>query len=95
MAEFITRVELTDANSDDYSTLHEEMDNEGFTKTIKDGNGIEYKLPDATYSYVSSVLNKSDVLQKAKKAASKTNKSYKILVTQSAGSTWIYLDKVK
>lgn len=94
MTEFITRVELNNANSENYLTLHEEMRKEGFIKTIGDSSG-NYYLPDATYNYISDTLNKSDVIQKAKKAASTTNKSYKNLVTKSAGSTWCNLDKVK
>ncbi len=97
MAKFITRVELHKADSDDYETLHEEMQNEGFTRTIQDGSSkIWYHLPDAVYRYDNSLIDDTNtVLQKAIRAANKTNKENSVLVTKSDGSEWYNLEKVK
>lgn len=94
MAKFTTRVELHSADSDDYDTLHEEMKNEGFTRTITSGDGIEYHLPTAEYNYEANIT-RDGVFKKAKSAAGKTGKNYSLLVTESEGRTWYNLDKVK
>jgi len=97
MAKFITRIELHNADSDDYEKLHEEMEIEGFTRTIQDGNTKKwYHLPDAIYRYDnSSIENTSTVLDKARRAANKTNKENSILVTKSDGSKWYDLKEIK
>jgi hypothetical protein len=48
MATFTTRVLLH--NSDDYETLHEEMEDEEFTRTIMNSDEKEYHLPEAEYN---------------------------------------------
>lgn len=92
MAKFTTRVELHKANSDDYDTLHEEMENEGFTRTITDTDtNEEFHLPEAEYNYEGNTT-KGDVLDKAKKAADNTGRKYSILVTKSNGRIFSNLD---
>jgi hypothetical protein len=93
MAKFTTRVELHKANSEDYDTLHEEMENQGFTRTIKSDDDKEYHLPEAEYNYEGSITRDS-VMTKAKTAANKTGKKYSILITESNGRTWYNLDEV-
>ena len=51
MARFITRIELHNADSDDYEILHQEMEREDFNKTIESDDNIEYHLPDGEYFY--------------------------------------------
>ncbi|HVB16639.1 MAG TPA: hypothetical protein VNF04_08915 [Stellaceae bacterium] len=92
MAIFTTRVELHGADEDDYETLHAEMKARRFTQTIS-ASGKTYQLPTAEYNYRGNVT-KHDVLNKAKAAASKTNRTYSILVTQSNGRTWTGLREV-
>ena len=94
MASFTVRVELhDDPTSEDYDTLHEAMENEGFSRIIKDSKGTEYHLPDAEY-IISGSFTKQNVLQKAKNAASQTGKDYSVLVTESNGRTWYNLKSI-
>jgi hypothetical protein len=93
MSVFITRVELHDAESEDYDNLHKYMEDEGFSRTISSDANVEYHLPTAEY-LITGNYTRSQVLQKAKSAAGKTNKIYGIIVTESHGQTWSGLDKV-
>lgn len=93
MASFTVRIVLYDANWDDYKRLYEEMGKEGFTDEISSDDGITYEMPDGEY-IISGTLTRSDVLAKAKSAASKTGRKYAVFVTQSSGQTWYGLKKV-
>lgn len=90
MTNFTTRVELHNADEDDYETLHEAMEAEGFTRTIRNSDDKLLHLPTAEYNY-SGNSTRSVVLDKAKSAAKKTNCAYEVLVTESAGRTWYNL----
>jgi len=93
MASFTVRIVLHDATWDDYNKLYEEMGKEGFTDEISSNDGTTYEMPDGEYD-ISGALTRSDVLAKAKSAASKTVKKYAVFVTQSSGRTWYGLKKV-
>ncbi|HCD14298.1 MULTISPECIES: type V toxin-antitoxin system endoribonuclease antitoxin GhoS [Shewanella] len=93
MASFTVRMVLHDADWEDYNKLYEEMDKEGFSDEISSDDGTTYELPDGEYT-ISGNLTRSDVLSKAKNAASKTGKKYAVLVTQSSGRKWYGLKKV-
>ena len=93
MATYMTRVELHAADEDDYETLHDAMEKEGFSRTITSDDGVTYHLPTAEY-YRSTTLTRSQVLDSAKGAAAKTGKSYAAVVTESNGVTWNGLNKV-
>lgn len=101
MTRFITRIELHNADSDDYETLHKEMAIEGFEKTIKSYKGEEFHLLDAEYYYTKPVeikINEHDyetVLKKAMKAANKTNKSFRAITSRTDGSHWHNLKLVE
>lgn len=90
MAKFTVRVELRDADREEYEILYEQMELRGFVDTITDSDGKIYKLPDAEYSYEGNVT-REDVLAKAKAAAGMTGTEYSVLVTQSAGRIWFNL----
>jgi hypothetical protein len=96
MTSFTTRVTLHKVKEDSevYTELHDYMEQEGFKRTIKSGDDITYHLPHAEYNFVGNV-SRDDVLERAKKAAKKTNKNHSVLVTESAGRTWSGLDKVE
>lgn len=93
MATFMTRIELHDANYQDYVTLHASMSWEEFTNTIISSNGITYQLPPAEYRFNGN-LDRSQVLEKAKRAAGQTGKSYAAVVSDYDGCTWTGLKKV-
>jgi hypothetical protein len=81
MKNFLVRVELHNADENDYNVLHLEMEKEGFKKTIISKSKIEYYLLPAEYIKKGNFLIE-EVLTSAKKATSKTKKKYSILVTE-------------
>ena len=93
MAQFMVRVELHEADEDDYETLHEAMEGEGFARQISSDDGVVYRLPTAEY-YREGNLSKQEVLDKAKNAVSKTRKKAEILVTKARGFKWSGLKKI-
>lgn len=93
MASFITRVELHDADEDDYEILHASMEAEGFHRTITSDDGVTYHLPTAEY-HCDTNLTRQEVLNAVKRAARETNRTFGAMVTESNGITWNGLDKV-
>jgi len=88
MAQFTVRVELHVGSYEPYySTLHQAMFDEGFSKFITSDKGNTYHLPRAEYD-IELNLSRKDVLKKAENAVSKTGKTAEILVTESRGRTW-------
>lgn len=91
MKKFTTRVELHKANSEDYDTLHTEMMKEGFSTTIQFENDDNiYQLPTAEYNRAGENLTSQNVLDSAKRAAAKTNKTFSVLVTKADGPRYIH-----
>jgi hypothetical protein len=86
MPSFTVRVELHEATWSDYDTLHE-MEAEGFRRTIRSDDGATYHLPTAEYD-INGSSNLSQVLEKAKTAAARTQKTFGALVTEAKGRTW-------
>ncbi|GAA5100874.1 hypothetical protein GCM10023210_39820 [Chryseobacterium ginsengisoli] len=97
MAKFIIRVELHNANYQDYETLHDSMYKEGFSKTIQDELTKEwFNLPTAEYYYENALIDDYNIIiDKVKIAANKTNKIFGIVVTKAIVVRWEGLDKVK
>jgi hypothetical protein len=91
---FTTRVELHSATYFDYETLHSAMRKEGFSRIITSDDGVSYHLPTAEYN-LSEYVSRSEVLERAKRAARVTQKSASILVSESTGRTWHNLEPVK
>jgi hypothetical protein len=91
MALFTTRVELHNAkSSEDYEKLHAEMAKEGFWRTIQlQGESTVYQLPTAEYNYSGDVTT-SQVLELAKKAATRTGKTFMVLVTKADDRRYWY-----
>ncbi len=83
MADFITRVELHGVrhNSEEYKTLHQAMEAEGFSRQIDADNGLRYHLPTAEY-LKSGDLTKDQVFDAAVRAAEKTDVEFSILVLE-------------
>jgi hypothetical protein len=90
MANFTVRVELHDADDDDYSSLHEAMEEEGFVRWIMGGDGSKDRLPTAEYNMANSELTRSEVLTRAKRAANsvKSSPTPWIIVTEAVGRSW-------
>jgi len=90
MALFTVRVELREAEREDYAVLHEEMALRGFGDTITGSSGSTYQLPDAEYNYEGKAT-RAEVLAMAKAAAEETGVEYAVFVTEAAGRTWFNL----
>lgn len=93
MARFTTRVELIDGEAEDYNTLHQEMENRFFTRTIIAEDGTEYYLPPAEYNRIGN-YTREQVLNAAKTAANITGKESRILVTPTTSRKWSNLERV-
>jgi hypothetical protein len=94
MATFMTRVELHNANYQDYANLHTYMAQEGFSNTIRSDAGAVYQLPPAEYNLIANCLQ-SDAIERAKRAATKTRKAFAVIVSEYSGCTWHGLAEVK
>jgi len=90
MTNYTVRVELHDADDEDYANLHVAMEKQGFVRWIKDSDGSKYRLPTAEYNMTNTALDRSRVLERAKTAANsvKSKPTPWILVTESAGRSW-------
>jgi hypothetical protein len=93
MARFITRVELHQADYDDYETLHSAMETEGFEQTITTADDVTYHLPTAEY-YCETGITRREVPGAAERAAAKTQRKFAVLITQANGITWRGLNRV-
>jgi hypothetical protein len=94
MAAFNTRVELHDADYQDYLNLHSYMAQEGYTNTIRADDGATYELPPAEYNLVAHCTI-AQALEKAQRAAQKTRKTFAVLVSEYTSSRWVGLAKVR
>lgn len=89
MNKFTVRVELhlVVENSARYAILHRAMENRGFSRLIKSGDGATYRLPWAEYNFEGD-LSGEQVRELAKQAVAATGKDASILVTQSVQRWW-------
>jgi len=95
MSSYTVRIELhSNQYNPDFIILHEAMEKEGFSKMITSDNGRTYHLPRGEYN-ISTLQNRSQVLEAAKRAVSLTGESAEILVTESSGRIWSGLFEVK
>ena len=90
MAHYTTRVELLDADEEDYQTLHAAMEEQKFTRTIIAHDGATCKLPSAEYNYEGR-SRIDTVLDKAKYAADSTDLAYEIIVSEAQSEDGIGL----
>lgn len=93
MAQFTTRVELHNADWNDYIKLHAEMKLRGFAQTIQADDGKSYALPPAEYDY-SGAVTRDQVLTKARAAASAVKSANAVIVTEAVARTWQGLKQI-
>ena len=93
MDRYTIRVELHDADEEDYEILHGAMEEGGFTHTIEAKDGTTYKLPSAEYNFEGEI-EIGEVREKAKSAAATTKRKYAILVSQVTSRLWFGLEEV-
>jgi hypothetical protein len=94
MATFMTRVELHSAVYQDYVNLHSFMAQEGFTNTIRSGDGILYQLPPAEYELQAN-CTADKAREKASRAATRTGKSFAVIAVQYGAAAWVGLQKTQ
>src|SRR5260363_117291 len=83
MAQFTVRIELHNAHSSTYNSVHKDLHHVGFTH-ITECNGIPYQMPHAEYNYEGNIT-KEALLEEIKGIVFKHVSSCGILVTQWAG----------
>ncbi len=88
---YTVRIELLDASPDDYDTLFSALRPEGFERTVPGGDGTRYRLPPEEYNY-DAKATANDVMDAAKRAAARTGKEFRVLVTEVAGRVWHNLE---
>lgn len=93
MAKFTTRVELINPDAGDYDTLHTEMENRSFSRTITSNDGTEYYLLPAEYNREGN-YTLDQTIDAAKAAAAATGNRYRVIVTKSDGRKWFNLEPV-
>ncbi|WP_407971444.1 type V toxin-antitoxin system endoribonuclease antitoxin GhoS [Burkholderia pyrrocinia] len=81
MAHFLTRIELHEAESEDYDKLHTSMEDRGFAKTITGDDGVTYILPTATY-YCESTHGTADIREIAREVANGTGRRNSVIVVE-------------
>jgi hypothetical protein len=91
MANYIARVELHKADSDDYEQLHTNMANKGYSRTIQGSDGKNYQLPTGTYVVRNTSVSLDTALNAAKEAAKETGKNYSIIVADWTQASWVGL----
>lgn len=83
MPEFIVRIELHGAVESEYTTLHEEMEKVGFSRTIYSSTKDEYHLPHSEYYISDESLDTDKVNEKAQLSARLTKKKFGLLITEA------------
>jgi len=95
MAQFIIRVELKSATSENYDILHQEMFDRKFYRQIQDEvSKTWFHLPQAEYHYKGPIEDRQVIMNMVKEAINKTNKRYEVIVTKSLGTLWDGLEEV-
>jgi hypothetical protein len=94
MATFLTRVELHDATYQNYVELHGFMAQEGYSTTIRGGDGKVYQLPPAEY-HLAADCTIEEARERASRAAKKTRRNFAVLVSQYSQAAWVGLQQVQ
>jgi hypothetical protein len=84
MAMFITRIELHSTSEADYTRLHSEMANRGFSRSIQGADANWYRLPAAEYWYEGNATTES-IFKLAESAADMTGSNSWIVVSATSG----------
>lgn len=92
VSQYLVRVELHKATESDYEALHRAMAGQGFSRTIRGSDGIDYKLPTAEY-VVETTKSGDTVRSAADTAANTTGRKHGVLVAACNGTWWLGLDK--
>jgi hypothetical protein len=93
MSQYLVRVELHNANYDDYESLHAAMERAGFSRTIRGDDGKSYQLPTAEY-HTAGNYSATGVRDAAAKAAASVGKRYAVVAAEASSIAWVGLSEV-
>jgi Endoribonuclease GhoS len=94
MSKYMIRVELHRASPSDYEILHAAMEAGGFSRTIRNADGVTYRLPTAEYIAVSA-LTVDQLRALAAQAAWQTGTTASVVVVEYNAVAWSGLDRVR
>jgi hypothetical protein len=86
MANYVARIELHNANYDDYETLHAAANRRGFSRTISADHGGRYQLPTGTYVAEGTNATLQQAYDAARAAATGTRKAFWVVVADWASA---------
>ena len=94
MTTYIVRVQLTNGTNSQYIALKDRLIAIGFTKNVKDKNGIEYRLPNGNY-LINTELSLNKVFKLVQKIALTIDKVPMVLICELVENTitWSGLKK--
>jgi hypothetical protein len=92
MAKFTVRIELHNAETNDYIKLWEAMEKEDFTDIICSSTK-KYKMPNGEYDIQGDYTTK-DILSKSKKAIASTTVKGSVLVTKVEERIWSNIEEI-
>jgi hypothetical protein len=94
MANYMARVELLEAGSEDYERLDAAMRQRGYLQTMPGEDGASYRFPSGTYYVTESSAMLEVALRAAVDAAKEAGKQAAVLVTDWRVARWIGLGNV-
>jgi hypothetical protein len=88
MSNYIARVELHSADSEDYEVLHSEMEKRGYARTVLGSDGFTYELPTGTYVIRDTSVTVDGALRRAVEAANATGNKNCTIVADWKVAAW-------
>jgi len=88
MANYMARIELREAASEDYERLDAAMQRRGYLRTMPGEDGASYQLPTGTYYVTGSSAILEVALRAAVDAAEETGKAAAVMVTDWRSARW-------
>lgn len=92
MAKYLLRVQLSVETSRNYTVLRDKLLAVGFTKRIKNKEGVEWRLPNGNY-YVESNKTLEEIMNIIRPVILNYDTKAQIVFAEVSGMTWINLEK--
>lgn len=94
MAKYVLRVELTNGTHQMYTVLRDGLLNIGFTKRVKDKDGVEWRLPTGNY-YINSDYDKETIINAVRPIAARLDRTPMVFLCEVAekGMIWYGLQR--
>lgn len=91
MTWYAIRIELHNANAEDYQTLHDILDVVEIVRTITSDQGTEYQLPTGMY-FTESDRNIDEILSLVKNLAAVARPNPEVFVVETSSMKWTGLN---